>query len=82
MSKTFLELSLEEKTQFLTLYNAFKSSVEQNDRAKTSWSFLCFVYTHLGSEMLSYFTNQMFEEKMANTVSLMVRCKALIQPTL
>jgi hypothetical protein len=74
MPKTFLDLSIDDKTQFLTLYNAFKSSDKQDDRAKTSWTFLCFVYKHLGSDMLSYFTDQMFDGDDAKRVIIsMVR---------
>ena len=81
--KTFLDLSTEEKTEFFNLHNAFKNADSQEDRAKTSWKFLCFVYKHLGTDMLSYFVDTMFDgDDPKKLIVRMVKMKAFIQPNL
>ena len=81
--KTFLDLSTEEKCEFFNLHNAFKNADIQADRAKTSWKFLCFVYKHLGTDMLSYFVDTMFDgDDPKKLIVSMVKMRAIIQPNL
>jgi hypothetical protein len=80
-TKSFLNLSIEKKTQFYTLYNAFKAADKQDDRAKTSWKFLCFVYKYLGEDMLGYFVEDFFNNEIAKeTIICMIRARAIVQP--
>ncbi len=81
--KTFLDLSVDKKAEFLTLYNDYKSAHKQDDRAKKAWVFLCFVYKHLGNEMLTYFTENIFDSKdVASSISGMIQLRSIIQPRL
>jgi hypothetical protein len=82
-TKTFLDLSIEEKTEFFNLYNAYKSADKQKDRAKTSWKFLCFVYKHLGSDILEYFIGTMYDgDDAKRSIASMIKLRAFLQPTL
>ena len=78
-----LGLSTEHQSEFFSLYNAFKSADKQDDRAKTSWKFLCFVNKHLGSDMLTFFVDNMFEGDDAKKLIVsMIKLRSLIQPHL
>jgi hypothetical protein len=83
-TKTVLELSLDEKMEFFSLHNAFKSADTDTERARTSWKFLCFVYKHLGNTMLEYFIDAMFvdNDDMKRITATMIRARAIIQPHL
>lgn len=80
VNKRVIDLPQEEMMQFFTLYNEYKNAEKQEKRAKASWVFLQFVYKHLGDEMLTYFTNEMYVSEMAETVKVMVRASLLLQP--
>lgn len=82
-NKRVIDLSRDKMSQFYSLHNAFKSAEKQDARAKASWAFLCFTYKHLGNDMLTYFTEEMFEgSDVQKTVAAMVRMKHLTQPNL
>ena len=82
-TKTFLDLSSSDTAKFLSLYNAYKSADKQEDRAKTSWTFLCFVYKHLGSDLLAYFIDTMFDgDDVKKTIASMIKLRAIVQPSL
>jgi hypothetical protein len=82
-TKTFLDLSIDEKMEFFNLHNAYKSADKQEDRAKTSWKFLCFVYKHLGSDLLDYFIGTMYDgDDAKRIIASMIKMRAFIQPNL
>jgi hypothetical protein len=82
-SKSICELSYDEKMEFFNLHNAYKAADKQEDRAKTSWRFLCFVYKHLGSDMLEFFIDTQYDgDDVKRTIAAMIKMRALIQPNL
>jgi hypothetical protein len=82
-NKAIIDLSIDEKTEFFTLYKDYQSADKQDDRAKKSWLFLCFVYKHLGNTMLTYFIDKMFDGEDAKaTIATMIRVRSFIQPHL
>jgi hypothetical protein len=86
MAKSIVDLSPADLAEFYSLYNAFKAADEQDHRAKASWKFLCFVYKHLGDELLTYFVDNLFKGEhdcdAKRTIASMIRMRAFIQPHL
>jgi hypothetical protein len=82
-AKAVIDLSIEDRTQFFTLHNAYKSADEHNERVRASWKFLCFVNKHLGSDVLTFFVDSMFDGDDAKKIIVrMIKMRALIQPNL
>jgi len=83
MPSKLLDLPKSDLEEFYRLHNAFKAA-DGDDRAKTSWKFLCFVYKHLGDEMLTYFIDKMFDDDgdARRTIAPMIRMRAFLQPHL
>lgn len=77
-----LDLPQEVAMRFFTLHNEFENADTHDKRTKASWAFFCFVYKHLGEEMLTFFTEQYFKKEMAKSVALMVKTRAFLQPNL